>query len=185
MSLDITGQPFGRTSRFATCLAFVLEREGGFVDDPVDRGGATNHGITQATYDEWCVTKGMPHPSPVRDILPDEVEAIYRAQYWEPVRAHLVLEPLDLVLFDTAVQHGVKQAVKLLQRAVGVDVDGAFGPATLYAVTNRPATLVAYNVMEERRKFYARIIENNPTQAKFEKGWDNRMTALRLETRLT
>lgn len=185
MSLDITGQPFGRTSRFETCLKFVLQHEGGFVDDPADRGGATNCGITQGTYDAWCVAHGMPHPSPVRDILADEVEAIYRANYWEAVRAHLLLEPLDLVMFDAAVQHGVKRAVRLLQQALPVEVDGVFGPATLYAVTNKPASLVAYNVMEARRKFYAQIIANDPVNAKFENGWNNRMQALRLAARLT
>ena len=123
--------------------------------------------------------------SSVRDILADEVEAIYRANYWEPVRADLVLPPLDMVLFDTAVQHGPKRAVILLQRAVSVDADGVFGAATLSAVVSRPATLVAYNVMEQRRKFYGQIIAHDPTQERFEAGWDNRMAALAQQTRLT
>jgi len=171
-------------SRFDECLDFVLDREGGFTNDPVDRGGATNFGITQRVYDQYLAAHGLPLAS-VRDITSSEVEAIYRANYWNLVRGDELSSPLDLVLFDCAVQHGAGRAIKFLQQAVMVDVDGVFGPATLRVTVDSPAVLVAARVMELRQAFYAKIIRNDPTQQRFQRGWNNRMVALAQQTGLT
>lgn len=159
--------------RFSACLAFVLTREGGFSDDPVDRGGATSQGITQRVYDKYRDRAEVPRRS-VRDIETNEVRAIYFEEYWSPIHADKLSAPLDLVMFDSAVNHGVGGATKLLQRALGVKVDGAFGPITLKAAINH----VADKVADMRRALYADIIANDPSQRKFERGWNNRMVAL-------
>jgi lysozyme family protein len=72
--------------RFDICLAFTLREEGGYVDDPADPGGATNMGITLATYREWC---DDPHLGDlqVKDMTPKTARAIYRSLYWDPLRA--------------------------------------------------------------------------------------------------
>ncbi|HEX6053459.1 MAG TPA: glycosyl hydrolase 108 family protein, partial [Gemmatimonadaceae bacterium] len=62
-------------------LAFILDREGGYVNDPADPGGATNFGVTQAVFSAWLAKAGLP-PRPVRDITRDEVRAIYERNYW-------------------------------------------------------------------------------------------------------
>ena len=66
---------------FKKALAFVLKWEGGFVNDPDDKGGATNKGITQNTYNSYLKSKGMRAKS-VRYITQAEVEDIYYKQYW-------------------------------------------------------------------------------------------------------
>ena len=170
-------------SRFDDCLQFVLREEGGFVDDPEDRGGATNYGITQRVYDVWNLAHHLP-PSPVRDILFDEVESIYRANYWDGVHGDSLAPPLDLVMFDTAVQHGASRAVMMLQHAVGVPADGVLGPVTLNAVYNRPASLVAQGVMSQRSAYYDAILANDASQERFRNGWNNRMQALAQATSL-
>lgn len=167
--------------RFDTCLEFILQREGGYVDHPSDRGGATNQGIIHRVYDAWRINRDLPAQD-VADIEPGEVWLIYSENYWRPVRAGSVPVPLDLVLFDTAVNHGVGRAIKILQRVIGADQDGAFGSITASLLEQ---TLAKYgirplveNYLAERSDFYARIIDRDPTQRVFARGWSNRMKEL-------
>src|SRR3989442_10698751 len=117
---------------FADALQFVLQQEGGFVDNPADPGGATNHGITQATYDRYRAAQGLA-PQGVAQITDTEVTEIYQTQYWSVCRCD-ELERLDvglgLAVFDTAVNSGVREASRMLQRLLGVRADGVIGPQT-------------------------------------------------------
>src|SRR5689334_4156851 len=112
-------------SRFTTSLQFVLKWEGGYVNDPADPGGATNLGITQKTYDTARAQKGMPS-QPVRGITEPEAQDIYRAHYWAPLKCDSLPPALDLVMFDTGVNMGLKEAVKLLQLCLNVTADGTW-----------------------------------------------------------
>ena len=171
-------------TRFEECLAFVLEREGGFVDNPKDRGGATNKGVTQRVYDEWRERKGYEIRS-VAQIEQSEVMAIYNEGYWNPVRGIKLPAPLDLALFDAAVQHGPVRAVKWLQEILATPADGRLGDMTLtkmadYITRSSVSELVTtYN--RRRVQFYSDIVEKNPSQKVFARGWGNRMIALSKE----
>lgn len=171
---------------FDDCLAFVLRWEGGFVDDPDDRGGATNKGITQAVYDEWRERKHYDKRS-VRDIEDGEVKQIYLEQYWKPSRCQAMDFPMSLILFDSAVNHGVGRAVKLLQEVLNVSVDGHFGPATMAAYDFleecHGTNYVAVQYLKAREAFYFRIVESRPEQGKFLRGWLNRLSDLRKESK--
>lgn len=103
---------------FDAALAFVLRAEGGYSDHPADPGGATNRGITQATYDAWRRAKKLP-PRPVREITGEEVKAIYRERYWNPIRGDDLPPALALAAFDTAVNMGVAAAREGLKVANG------------------------------------------------------------------
>jgi lysozyme family protein len=168
-------------SRFAECLNHVLKFEGGYSDNPLDRGGATNRGITQATFDEWRVSNGLPR-SPVVGISGQEINAIYRNRYWKPVCAEQLPAPLDLCVFDAAVQHGPYRAAKWLQRVSLSIPDGIVGPKTLEGVLAvcdaHGVDQVVEEYMDIRRHFYAEIIAKDATQKTFERGWDNRMKDL-------
>jgi lysozyme family protein len=104
----------------------VLAHEGGFIDHPADPGGATNKGVTQATYDRFRQRRGLAKRS-VRRIEPAEVAAIYRAGYWEPILGDLLPAGVDYATFDAAVNSGVSCASRWLQRAVGARQDGKVG----------------------------------------------------------
>ena len=120
---------------FANAIAFVLRWEGGYVNHPNDPGGATNKGVTQKVYDTWRARQGQA-PQGVAQITDDEVHAIYEASYWQASKCQLLASPLDLVQFDTAVNMGVGRSVRFLQKAVGAEPDGNFGPV-------KPATWAA------------------------------------------
>ena len=169
-------------NRFTQCLDFVLAREGGYGTNPKDRGGSTNKGVTQKTYSTWRMSRGM-SALPVMNISDNEVYEIYESQYWGKVRADSLPQPLDLCVFDAAVQHGTGTAAKWLQRIVGVQQDGAIGPKTLLAVTQTVdrdgvASMVEY-YMTLRDDFYHAIVENDASQVIFLRGWMNRMQHLR------
>lgn len=168
-------------SRYDECLKFVLEREGGYVHDPRDHGGATNHGITQAVYDQWRADHGFGRRT-VALIDDDEVETIYRVNYWEPARCGTLPVPVDLFVFDSAVQHGYRKATQILQRALGVIDTGYFGPLTMAAVRkiadDRQVGLLLQACLARRRDYYAAIIAYDPTQKRFSNGWANRLAAL-------
>jgi len=161
-------------TRFDECLPFILQWEGGFVDNPLDRGGATNKGITQDTYDAYRVN----NKRSVAAIEDREVRDIYSAFYWLPAKCAILPDPADLVVFDSAVNHGVVKSAKLLQQAVGVVVDGHVGTETMDAVKEMEPLELADAIIEERQRFYRRIVQNDPTQQVFLKGWLNRLHAL-------
>lgn len=87
----------------------------------VDEGGLTKWGIS---------ARGNPDLD-IRSLTREQAAKIYHDRYWAPVRADELPWPLSLFVFDAAVNHGVDPAVRMLQRAVGVPVDGRLGPKTL------------------------------------------------------
>lgn len=167
---------------FATALPLILRHEGGYVDDPDDRGGATNKGITQQVYDNYRKGKKL-DSQPVRSITDDEVEEIYFLNYWLDGLCDKLPFGLALVHFDFAVNSGITQAFRTLQRVVGTTVDGKFGPKSFEAlgkaIRNRgvPALIDAYS--DERMAFYITITNNRPVNLKFLMGWFRRTVATR------
>ena len=167
---------------FQKCIAFVLAREGGKVDNPNDRGGRTNMGITQITYDNWCAQNGV-RRGDVFDISQNDAEQLYRDSYWNAIRGDDLPWPLDLCMLDCAVQHGPGEAIKMLQEALPTKVDGIIGPLTMQQIARETQTPVATkelcaDLIVNRIQFYRHIIAIDPSQKEFEAGWGNRVSAL-------
>lgn len=167
---------------FEEALRHVLRFEGGFVDHPDDPGGATNFGITQKTYDAWRSDRGL-MLVPVRYISHAEVEAIYRERYWQAARTDDLPAPLRLLHFDAAVNCGVENAVKFLQRALGVKADGMFGPITLGALQRAQVSSLAHDLLWERLRYYHAIAGRHRPDGRdlraFLLGWLGRVLDLR------
>jgi len=161
----------------AAMLGQILRREGGYVDHPADRGGPTNFGITQATLAAW--RGGTVTAADVSTLTENEARSIYTKRYWhDPGFDRVPGEDLQALLFDAAVNHGPKQAVRLLQAAVGVEQDGVIGPDTLAAVPRMDQRRVAIRVIAARIRLFGRIISNDHSQAVFAAGWANRIAEL-------
>lgn len=169
-------------SGFATALPFVLRMEGGYVNDPVDRGGTTNKGITQRTYSAWLTNQGRPS-RPVREITDEEVEQIYHLCYWSAAKCDALPWPASAAHFDAAVNHGVARAARMLQEALGVKVDGIIGPVTLAAAGSADTQQLVNAMLWIRVDFYYRITAGD--QVKFLRGWLRRLLHLRKEVRLS
>lgn len=117
---------------FPTCLTHTLAHEGGFVDHPRDPGGATNFGITQKTYDAFRRRNRVVQRT-VRAINEKEYTAIYREDYWSPIKGDKLPAGIDYVTFDAAVNSGVTRGAKWTQKALGVKVDGHIGAQSVSA----------------------------------------------------
>lgn len=154
---------------FDACLAEVLKHEGGWSDHPKDPGGATMKGVTIGTFAQFKgrkVTKDE-----LRAISDADLRAIYRRKYWDVVRGDDLPAGLDLVAFDAAVNSGPARGARWLQMAVGVEVDGKIGPATIAATGNTyvPAAI------ERAIAFRLSFLRNLKTWPTFGKGWQRRV----------
>lgn len=157
--------------------ADIVRREGGFVNDPDDPGGATNHGVTIGTMRrlELDLTgDGSVDTADVRKLSRNGAVAIYIKHYFEKPKIGLLPAPLHATVFDMQVNAGAN-AVRILQRLIGgfglaIKDDGVIGPVTAKAVAAAfelaPDHLVdAYGI--ERRNYYYRLGDQRPSSRKF------------------
>lgn len=159
---------------YPAALAAVLKHEGGFANHPRDPGGATMKGVTQRVYDAFRRNRGLTARS-VRDIADDELQAIYRRQYWDAAACDDLPSGVDYAVFDFAVNSGVSRAANYLQTVLGVGVDGVIGNVTIRAAHERPAASIINALMDNRLRFLKRL----ETWDTFGKGWDARVTGVR------
>ncbi|UTW56161.1 glycoside hydrolase family 108 protein [Kordiimonas sp. SCSIO 12610] len=161
----------------------ILRREGGFVNDPDDRGGATNFGITIAALKHY---RGADvSVDDVRNLSENEAREIYRKNYLVGPRLDQLPPSLQTLMFDSAVNHGPGSAVKFLQRALNkhfdkdLAVDGGFGPntrATLDDAYTQAGDLILPAIVNERLNHYINWVNETPSQKKFLLGWMRRLT---------
>lgn len=130
----------------------ILRREGGYVNNPADRGGPTKFGITQATLSDWRGHAATEQD--VRNLSQEEAVKIYEARYVAPFARFAAHEELMALCVDSAVQHGVGRVQGWLHEIPSSD------PNPNYR-----------GLLQRRLKFYGEILTNNPSQATFAKGW--------------
>lgn len=164
---------------FSTSLPFILRWEGGYVNNPDDRGGATNKGVTERVYQEWRSNHGLAQCD-VHQIDDQEVASIYYERYWLTAKCSELRRKLDLAEFDTAVNMGPNRAIKILQEAAGCEADGIFGEQTKAACDSCDLGEVMIKYCDLRERVY-RTIAERPNQHQFLRGWLNRLNALRQE----
>lgn len=167
---------------FAHALSFVLAREGGYVNDPADKGGETNFGISDkrdGVADGLTDINGDGKPDTrIKDLTKEQAGQIYYRDYWYPTYCTDWPDGISLFMFDAAVQHGAKKAIQLLQEAVGVSADGIVGPKTTKAVISADAEWLLNRCFLRRSRYYASIIKSNASQGKYLNGWFNRLDEL-------
>lgn len=158
---------------FEQSLKEVLKHEGGWSDHPKDPGGATNFGITIATFRKWIDKDAT--KDELRKITDDQVAHIYRKVYWNAVRGDELPSGLDYAVFDFGVNSGPSRAIKYLQAVLGVEQDGKIGPVTLQAVHKADVDDVI-DALCDRRLAFLRALKTWPT---FGKGWGSRVAGVR------
>lgn len=103
---------------YRECLEFVLGCEGGFVNDPLDSGGATNFGITISVLRAWRGKETS--VDDVRRLTTSEAAQIYHASYWLASYCNNLPHGVDLLVFDAAVNMGVEPSLNLLREQIGI-----------------------------------------------------------------
>ena len=153
---------------FDEAFGLLLGHEGDFVDHPDDPGGKTRFGVTEA------VAREAGYQGDMRELPVEVAKAIYRARYWDACKADDLPAGVRYFVFDAAVNSGVGQAVKWLQRAAGVNADGVVGPQTIAAASSLEPERLKAAMLGQRLRFMAQLA-NWPA---FSRGWANRVADL-------
>lgn len=153
--------------------------EGGFTDDPKDKGnwtgGAIGQGVLKGT--KFGIS-AMSYPGEdIKNLTLERAKAIYARDFWGPAGCDAVPDGMRFDLFDMAVNSGVRAAVKCLQKAVGETADGVLGPRTLQAVQSMPPLRVVARFNGARLMY---VTEAHAWPA-YGRGWARRIAANLLE----
>lgn len=162
---------------FTPSLDRVLASEGGYSDNPLDPGGATNLGITRATLAAWRGVKpytALPK-SEVQALTKTEAAAIYKAHFWDTTKGDDLPAGLDYAVFDFSVNSGPAKAAITLQAILGVAQDGKIGPLTIAALNTRNLKPLI-DAFSSHRLAFLKTLSTFPT---FGKGWSTRVASVR------
>lgn len=154
---------------FDDAIVRLLGIEGDYSDHPADPGGKTRYGITEA------VARQNGYHGDMRQLPIDLVRQIYRQSYWDRVRADELPDVIRYAMFDGAVNSGPGQAVKWLQDALGVTIDGLIGPQTIGAAYGYPDKERLRAAMLGKRLYFMTGLSTWPS---FGKGWARRIAEL-------
>lgn len=153
---------------FDTAFHKLLGHEGAYSDHPDDPGGATMWGVTER------VARANGYQGPMRELPVDVAKAIYRRAYWDAVRADEMPAGLRYPLFDAAVNSGVGQSIRWLQRALQLADDGRIGPVTLAAAKQANAEVIQRRMLSQRLRFMTSLSNWHS----FSRGWARRIADL-------
>ena len=160
--------------QFHNCVSLIMRHEGGYSNNPVDRGGPTNMGVTHKTLAAWRKIDEVTSDE-VEKLSMDEAKAIYRANYWNALNCDQLPPGVDLVVFDFGVNAGPSKAAKMLQKALAVAPDGMVGQITVGAARISDAPFVIATFSDERLRYYQSL----PDWPVFGEGWTRRTADIR------
>jgi lysozyme family protein len=159
----------------------IAKWEGGYVDDSVDKGGATNMGVTINTWKLVGYDKDNDGDIDKADIkLLNKLDFKFvLKKYWNKWRAdEITNQSIANILVDWYWSSG-KWGIVIPQRIMGLTQDGIVGEETINRLNNliaKDAEALFYEIYNAREAFYDTIVKNNPSQKKFIKGWKNRLS---------
>ena len=162
---------------------YILKWEGGFVDHKNDKGGATNMGVTIATWRQNGYDKDGDGDIDVADLKlltkQDVINRVLKPHYWDRWKAdQIVSQPIANILVDWVWGSG-KWGIIIPQRLLGVEADGVAGQQTIMAVNKQSQADLFARIKAARITFLNDIVKNNPSQRVFLKGWINRLNDLK------
>lgn len=150
---------------FNTAFNLILINEGGYVNDPHDKGGETKYGISKRAYPNIDI----------KNLTLEQARAIYHRDYWLRCKCEFLPDALSVAVFDYAVNSGVKRAIKDLQRSLGVSVDGIIGNQTVCAANRIPQRKVLSDYLDKRLNYLMSL----KSWARYGNGWGNRVKRVR------
>lgn len=139
----------------------LIDHEGGYVNDRRDPGGETKFGISKRSYPDLNI----------ENLTLDDAKRIYLRDYWQRARCDDLPPMVAFQVFDTAVNSGIGQSIRFLQRAVGAADDGIVGPLTMNAVRRLDPEVVVARFNGHRLDFMTKL----STWDVFGKGWARRV----------
>lgn len=151
---------------FAACLPVILASEGGFV---TDQGGNTNLGVTQRVLSVYLGRAAT--LAEVQALTPQTVAPLYQSLFYNAAHCNQCPNGVDLMVFDESVNEGQGHAIRHLQQALAITVDGAFGPKTLTALQAADPIDLIHAMHDANSAYYDSLASIYPED---EKGWHAR-----------
>jgi lysozyme family protein len=152
---------------FNEAIEFVLEQEGGYTLDTNDPGGETKYGISKKAYPNLDI----------KNLTREAAVEIYCHDYWQPCKCDDLPRHFALIVFDSAVNQGPRVAIRLLQIALGVSVDGIIGPKTLAAASSATPKMIRL-ALAERLAAYSRLMAEKQNLLRYALNWSFRVLSL-------
>lgn len=172
-------------------IADIFAQKGGYANQPADKGGPTNYGITTMIYAEYFNrTSDSITKAEIRAITPALAEKIYYTLYHVRPNINLLPGLIQPIMLDMAVNHSRRESVKILQTSLSTlsypvtDIDGIIDRKTIDATEKAIKDLGSFflrYLVDTRIAHYKDIIEADPSQAVFENGWIARAESFRPE----
>ena len=160
-------------------IPFIKKWEGGYVNDPDDKGGCTMMGVTIKTYQKYFGKDKTCED--LRKISDEEWLAIFKKGYWDCWRADEINnQSIAQLCVDMGWGSGPKTAIKKVQECLGLKADGIVGPITLSALNSKPSSYIFRKLWTMRYAWLYQIskVGNNK---KFLRGWINRLNDIKYQ----
>ena len=158
---------------FGPALDFMLPHEGGYSDNPADHGGPTMYGITETTARRHGYLGDM------RNLPKETAAGIYQGEFW-PGLDQLKSQAVASKIFDLRANFGVAGGNRLAQVAANelveppTTVDGMWGPDTVATINAADPAAMLYELATAAANRYQAIVNNDPSQETFLRGWMRR-----------
>lgn len=141
----------------------LLGSEGGYVNNPKDPGGETRYGVSKRSYPD----------EDIANLTLERAKALYKRDFWDRAQCDKLPQALAFQVFDAAVNSGIGQSIRFLQRAVGVADDGQLGPLSIAAIQRRDCSEIIARFNAERLEFMTKL----SVWDQFGRGWARRIAA--------
>ena len=153
---------------------WILEHEGGYVNDPDDKGGATKHGVTIATWRAYGYDKngdGRIDEKDVKLVTEEDAERIMRRNFWNTWQADQIKSQSIANLLVDWVWASGKYGITIPQQMLGVKADGKVGSKTLAALNAQNPEKFFKKLKERREAYILNISKPGTTNNKYRNGW--------------
>lgn len=155
-------------------MPIICKWEGGYANHPNDKGGCTMKGVTIGTFQEYFGNDKT--CSDLKNINDEEWLYVFKDGYWNPCKGDdIENQSVANIIVDWAWMSGVKTVAKKVQKLLNVEPDGIIGKQTIKAINSVNPEQLFNSIYNERVKYYNTIVEKNPSQEVFLKGWLNRL----------
>lgn len=168
-------------AEFEKLAGKLLHLEGGFVDHPKDRGGATKYGVILNTWKEYGYDKDQDGDIDVEDlriITHKDAKMIAKKIFWDYFKADRIRnQSIAELIVDWGYNSGRVTAARRVQRILKVNADGIFGPLTIEAINRANQTKLFEAIKNDRKEFIEYLVKSDPGQIVFYRGWMNRVNS--------
>lgn len=155
-------------SNFPAAISIVFQHEGGYVDNPYDKGGPTNFGISQRSYSHFL--KRPVSDEEMKNMTRVQAADLYIIMFWSPMDLDAIEnEKVAVCLFDMAVLMGPKTAIALMQESIR-------SPQETIAQINADSDPIGLCrvFLQHCQVHFLDIVAKNNSQTIFLRGWISR-----------